>query len=520
PAEARTLLQFTALDRRGRLVRFDAAFIADWGGAIFDPHWRFQPHAKGTRSYFDPYRFLGAIWPEGIFPAPDVTTRDGLRLFWAQVAGDAFTTLSTTKRNATCAELIRDRILKRYPLPITISVIEADIRATRNTQNPEDAARYRAIAREIFRMPHVEAASHSFSHPFGWSTLDGNKQVDHDPGPLPLKASDRFDTPDLRREIEGSVSYIERELLPPGKEVRSMLWTGNCRPTAGALRVCRELGIEAMNGGFTIYSPRHPWHAAIAPRVTWRDGELQVYAANGNEFAYTEDWSGPTFGGFDQVIKSFEMLDSPRRLKPVNINGHFCSAVSPGSLTALERVYGWAMEQPLHAVTASEASAITRDAVMTRIFRTGPKRWLVSNQGLLTTFRVPKSLGYPDLDASTNVTGFNDHGSERFIHTNGQPVAELVLSPEPPRHLFLRSSTAAVRISSLGRDHCSFKVTGYRPAALSFGGVPPGSKWTLTCSEFSKPQVHEPLQAGVRGELTFTLPCASEAYLAPATAAR
>lgn len=516
PAGIKPLLQLTGLDRRGNPVRFDAAFLADWGGVVFDPYWRFQPYSKDTLSYFDPYKLLGALWPAGLFPAPDVTTRQGLRLFWAHVDGDAFATLSTTKRNTTCAEVIRDEILEQYPLPTTVSVIEAEIRAIQDTQNPDDAPRYHDIAREIFRLPHVEAASHAFSHPFVWSTKDEAQQDYYDRRHLHLKASHRFDTIDPRREIKGSVDYINRELLPPGKKVELMLWTGNCRPFAEALRICREIGIEAMNGGFTIYSPRHPQHCAIAPRVTWWDDELQVYAANQNEFVYTDDWSGPTFGGFDQVIRSFEMLETPRRMKPVNVYYHFYSAVFPGSLLALKRVYEWSMDRPLHAITASEASRITRDAVFTRIFRTGPKRWLLVNDGALTTFRIPKHLGYPDLDASTHVTGFNDHGSERYVHTDGSPAVELVLRSDPPERLFLESSEAALEFDSFARTHCAFEARGYRPSQLVFGGLAPGAAFTLRYSAPEQPEVFEDVRADTEGRLVFTLPERAKAILAPA----
>lgn len=517
PQNGTPLLQLTAKSRKGRAVSFDAGFLADWGGAVFNPYWRFQPYSKDTFSYFDPYALLERIWPRGRFPAPDVTTRQGLRMFWAHVDGDAFATLSVTKRNATCAEVVRDEILKKYPLPTTISVIEAEIRAIQDSQNPEDSPKLKEIAREIFRIPHVQVGSHAFSHPFVWSPEDVAQNDYYDRRHLHLKASHRFEKIDPRREIAGSVSFIERELVPPGKRVEIMLWTGNCRPFAEALKVCREIGIEAMNGGYTIYSPRHPQSSAIAPRVTWWDDELQVYAANQNEFVYTDDWSGPTFGGFDQVIKSFEMLESPRRMKPVNVYYHFYSAVFPGSLRGLDRAYAWSMKQPLHAVTAAEASRMTRDAVTTRIFQTGPKRWSIANSGELPTLRLPVSLGYPDLDASTNILGFSDHEGERYIHTNGNPGAELVLSSSAPKRLYLESSAADLTFQSFGFDHCKFRAESERVSRVIFGGLKPGITYTLTYSENSKPAVHANLSADEDGKLAFMLPRVVEASLAPAS---
>lgn len=517
PADGTSLLQLTAKSRRGHAVTFDAAFLADWGGVVFNPYWRFQPYSKDTFSYFDPYALLERIWPRGRFPAPDVTTRQGLRMFWAHVDGDAFATLSTTKRNTTCAEVVRDQILKKYPLPTTISVIEAEILAVQDSQNPQDSPRLKEIAREIFRIPHVQVGSHAFSHPFVWSPQDIAQNDYYDRRHLHLKATHRFEKIDPRREIAGSVSFIERELVPPGKRVEIMLWTGNCRPFADALKVCREIGIEAMNGGYTIYSPRHPQCSAIAPRVTWWDDELQVYAANQNEFVYTDDWSGPTFGGFDQVIKSFEMLESPRRMKPVNVYYHFYSAVFPGSLRALDRAYAWSMKQPLHAVTAAEASRMTRDAVMTRIYQTGPRRWYIANEGELPTLRVPVSLGYPDLDASTNILGFTDHEGERYIHTNGKPGVELVLSSTSPTRLFLESSAADLTFHSFGSDHCKFSAVSERVSRVVFGGLKPGATYTLTYSEHSKPAVYKNLPVDEEGKVVFLLPRVVDASLAPAS---
>ena len=91
-----------------------------------------------TLSYVDTFAFLAKIWPEGTFPAPDVTTRDGLRAVFFHVDGDGFTTLSHSKRGVTSGKLITEQFLKHYPFPATVSIIEADIRALQVGLRDED----------------------------------------------------------------------------------------------------------------------------------------------------------------------------------------------------------------------------------------------------------------------------------------------------------------------------------------------------------------------------------------------
>ena len=109
---------------------------------------------------------------------------------------------------------------------------------------------------------------------------------------------------DLRREIAGSVDYIERELCPPGKRVQIFLWSGNCRPWPEALRLVRELGIENMNGGETAMSRKRPSVSRVSARALPWEGELQITSANENENIYRERWAvsgdteSPFYGGF------------------------------------------------------------------------------------------------------------------------------------------------------------------------------------------------------------------------------
>lgn len=293
-----------------------------------------------------------------------------------------------------------------------------------------------------------------------------------------------------------------------------MLWSGNCRPPAEAIRMTRELGLGNMNGGETVVSRRLPGLAGVSPRTAIWDGEVQVYAANQNEYVYTGEWRGPLYGGFQKVIDTFERTEEPRRLKPVNIYYHFYSAVYFGSLRALSNVYSWCRKQPLHAVTARQYVDLVTDSRATRFFRLGDRRWLALNDGHLRTFRLPARLGDPDMRASRGLTGFARHGEWNYLHTNGARRVEIALLgsralASASRHLRLVDSSAEIAFDRLEADWAEFKVRDLRPAALRFGGVEPGSSWSLIADTPSPSR----LSADENGQLSFTLPANSEARL-------
>ena len=460
----------------GGEFRYDPVFVADWGGVVLDPYVQFYASSAISLLPFDPFVFLEkSLGRAEAFPAPDPTTRDGLRVFYTHIDGDGFPFPSGAGRGKICAEVILERILKRYPFPVTVSVIEADIRGHQPFQREKDVPYYKALAREIFALPNVEAASHSYSHPYIWFKGDDNYANLYSTPNLKLKPVANYPEIDLRREIEGSVNFINEELLTDGKKVEIMLWSGNCRPPAEALRICREIGVENMNGGYTVISRRQPGLAGVAPRcIPWEDeegSEVQIFASNQNEFVYTNDWKGPFFGGFAQVVDTFEKTESPRRLKPANIYYHFYSAATLGAQRALERVHNWCLERELHALTAGQFAKIKRDCLGVRVFSDGPGRYTISGNGQLRTFRIPQAAGVPILAESEGVTGYHVHGDQLYLHTDGRRTVRVKIAPEGTaerHHLRLQTSTGRnrIRLPNPGCRHLHGARCPPRPAPV------------------------------------------------------
>ncbi len=501
PAGAEVDLRVECVDDRANRIQFDTVYSCPWGGALLDPYVTFQSSADDILSLFEPFGFLQKIWPAGAFPAPDPSTRDGRRVFYSHVDGDGFAGGTYFNGQALCGEVLRDRILKVYPFPITCSIVEANIRALELEQDVADAPRYEAAARSMFALPNVQAATHSFTHPYVWIDNDDEYLPLYESRALELNPKYAVKGVDPVREIEGSIKYMEERLLPPGRKVDLMLWSGNCRPGAKALDVCDRLGIENLNGGNTTICRKHPSISNVAPRTMSWDGRLQIHASNQNEFVYTNNWTGPYFGGFSQVIDTFKRTESPRRLKPVNIYYHFYSAAYLGSLRALQQVHDWCLKEPLHSMTTSEFARITRDSWSTRVLRTGERSWRLVNGGKLRTFRLPKGAGVPDVGASSGVTGWVETGGQMFVHTSGRPVTDLVLVEEPQLHLYLQDSMGEITFEKLDAYQARFRVSDLRPSyTVAFAGVKPGTAWTLVVNGREST-----LTADAAGRLVLTL---------------
>jgi len=391
-----------------------AAAYTPWGGYVLDPFAVVTlPGDSGDRWVVEPFVMMQKALRLPPMPVPDLTTENGRRLLLIHMDGDGFANRAEFPGSPLAPEVLYEKVLKRFQVPTTISVIEGEVGP--DGLYPELSPQMEKIARKIFAMPHVEIGSHSFSHPFKWGKL--SKGVESDEGyNLPIPGY-RFD---LKREISGSIDYITRQLAPPGKPVTLFQWTGNCNPTDEALKLTQKAGVGNINGGDTVITRSNPSMTAVAPIGMYKGAFFQVFAPNQNENVYTHDWTGP-FYGFRRVIETFKMTDKPRRLKPMNIYYHTYAASKPASLDALTSVYQWALEQDNTPIYTSRYVRMATEFNHITVAR-NVEGWQIRGLKDLRQLRIPSELGYPDIEHSSGIAGFNDHGSQRYIHAASDAV--------------------------------------------------------------------------------------------------
>lgn len=411
----------------------DVAAYMPWGGYVLSPYAIFEiPHEQGTRWIINPFEFFKRALALPDMPAPDVTTSTGRRILMAHMDGDGFASNAEFPGSPLAARVMLEKIFEKYPIPTAVSVIEAETAPW--GLYPAKSVEMESIAREIFRLPHVEIASHSYSHPFKWQKLSADGDGKGLNLPIP---GYQFD---LNRETSGSVNYINERLAPAGKSCKIFLWTGDCNPGTEAIAKNDTLGLLNMNGGDTVITNSNPSLTVVAPLGIAREGHYQIYAPNQNENVYTNDWTGPYYG-FQRVIETYKLTNTPRRLKPVDIYFHTYSASKPSSLKALDEAYAWALKQPNHPIFPSAYIRSVMD-FNSLVAARDDNDWLFYGGGKIDTLRINAKWGYPALNSS--VAGYNSFNDDRYLHLIKSTVNRVRLASKPENAPYLIDANGAL----------------------------------------------------------------------------
>lgn len=442
--------------------RFQPAALTPWGGYAIAPYVVESLPGKdtGERWYINPLAFLrAALRVDGSVPVPDVTTENGRRLFFSHIDGDGFASLAERPGGLYAGEVLRDEILKRYQLPTTMSVIEGEVGPS--GLYPDISAKLEAIARDIYAMPSVEVASHTYSHPFVWRQAEAGTATRDGEYNLPIKGY-RFST---AREISGSADYINRRLAPVGKPVKILLWPGDCVATPAALAEAKKAGLLNMNGGDTLITRSLDSWTQIAGLGLEKGGNYQVFAPNQNENVYTSLWHGP-FYGFERVIETYEMTDKPYRFKPVDVYFHTYLVTKTAGLTSLQRIYAWAAKQSLHPVFASDYIRKVLDFNGMVVART-PEGYRVRGEGELRTLRIPAPPANlsADWQASAGVVGSSPAPEGRYVAIAGDSADIALATPEkkPAKLPYLQSANARVTTFTRQGNSLRLGLSGHVP---------------------------------------------------------
>ena len=450
--------------------RYMPVAITDWGGYAMQPYLirSALPTVKAEgldRWMLNPLTFLHDALRLPAMPIPDVTTENGRRLGFAHMDGDGFPSLAEVRdyQGRADARVLLEEVLKKFTLPTTLSVIEGEVAS--DGLYPNQAADLQQIAREMFRLDHVEAATHTYSHPFYWYDAQNNPGELYGPEgqlrlPMPGYKMDPV------REVAGSADYIEKNLLPPGKKTRMVLWSGDTVPTPEALAAAREHGLLNMNGSDTTITRSAPTWTLIKGIGLPKGNEYQVYAPNQNENIYTNEWTGP-FYGFERVIETFEMTESPYRFKPVDIYYHTYIASKNASLESLKKVYQWAQDQPLFPLFASQYVRKVLDFNQMAIAREGD-RWLVRGGGELRTLRLPEGIGLPDMNGSEGIAGYRVDKPGRYLHLqDGYASWESGNNSRP----YLQQANARLTDFTQTETGLTFSLHGYAAVEFAIGNA-------------------------------------------------
>ena len=412
-------------------TRSDVVAVGPSGGYVAPGYaFHYDPSFNRMQWRINPFEFFRSALLPGEAPIPDTTTVVGRRIYYSHIDGDGWRSLSELYANTDdrrkAAEVVMTEAIIPYPdLPVTVAPVVADLHPDWDGDDQD-----REIARQIFRLPQVEAGSHTWTHPLDWEFFENyDQEAEQNYVAFPeeyRKALIRielgypaprsfFDRPFvLDQEIAGSVDYING-LLPSGKRTRIVQWSGDASPFEAALAATAGIGLPNINGPDNRFDEEYSSYAYLTPVGIRVGSQLQIYSSASNESAYTDIWTR-NFFGFRHLDRTVLRTETPYRVKPFNIYYHMYSGSKPASLNALLANLDLARKSRIAPVSTSNYASIAQGFYTARMISLGDRRWRIEDRGSLQTVRFDRaSFTSVDFDRSTGILGQIHHQGSLYV---------------------------------------------------------------------------------------------------------
>ncbi len=492
----------------------------------------------------NPFKFFSRAFNLEDFPKIDTTTLMGRRIYYSHIDGDGWRNISEIRGDddepLLDSEVVYRDFIAPYPdLPVSVAPIAADL-----DPNWAGTKRTGDIARKMFAAPQVEAASHTYTHPFQWSYFDKYSakretrdfgQNAHDMSARVLEflgvaddvdASDTglkksYELPrayirrpfDLHQEIIGAADYIST-FAPKGKKVELLQWSGDTSPFEAAIAMADSIDLPNLNGGDSRWDPDYPSLAWVAP-VGRRVGKtVQIYASNSNENTYTRLWSDRYFG-FRYLASTIENTESPIRLRPFNIYYHMYSGEKIASRNAVISNLELARKSSIIPITASRYARLGKGFFTAEIEKTSDGRWRVRNRGKAETIRFDNGAYLSvDFDNSSGVIGQTHYQGSLYIALDeavDTPVIAVNAGKTAQRY---PQASQPYVISSRWRawdiqnDHgiLHMKIQGFGAGEMQWRTKPSAVYKASVPASQDRPEWRKTITADSTGMLHFTIP--------------
>jgi hypothetical protein len=476
PENAKPLLVYEDLNG----LQSTPAAITAWGGYAVGDAFTVELGDENVW-VINPFSFFAEALRLKPLLIPDPTTHNGKRTFFTHVDGDGMVNVVEFDPELYSGEIILKEILKKYDIPHSVSIIGAEVE--KNGLFPKLSKRLLNIAREMYALPNVEAATHTFTHPFFWGKIkDGNLDAKYRLKPKHYHFS-------LENELSNTLKFINTELLTKShkKRAQTVFWSGDCAPRVNALEYVYKHNILNINGGDTTISNVNPWLTLVAPLGLERGGFYQIYTGAQNENVFTNDWLGP-FWGFKRVVQTFKLTGYPRRLKPIDVYYHIYTGSKKASVNALKFVLDWCLKQDIFPMFTSEYIPKAMDYFSASIANEGDY-WLVDGMKDLKTVRLNSENERVDYKKSSSVYGEREVNGVTYISL-GDSQRHLIKLREGKKEsdtLHIHSTNATITEFIKGVKNSRYTLNSYVDVKFSFH-LPHG------CTYKTKPKAEVILQ--------------------------
>ncbi len=446
--------------------RVDTVAITPWGGFAFAPH-VLRRRLDGKREWIvDPFKLTRRALRLPVIPTPDLTTENGSRLLMVHIGGSGASTAAEWRHGPLAIEVIHDEFLRRNDVPTTVSLTPMDLSHAGHEAGSH--SEFEALARKLFTLKHVDAA------------IDAS-------GVSPIGI-----------ELSETVRTLE-SLTPADKRVDIVLWSENTAVSGTRFSADPPRSWTHLSASQTQITRAHQSVTAISAAMRPVGTQLHAYAPVASENAYTNFWRGP-FHGFRRVIETFELTDSPRRLKPIGVHYHFYSGTKRSSVAALRDVYDWVETQETVGVSIRHYASMVQGFHSGVVARDLDGAWRLLGFGELRTVRLPTALGWPDLGKSPSVVAVRDLPQGRYVSfSTHEPRLVLGSGPSSAPHVVRANarivatrrseSFVALRFQSSGSVTLTARASRIEHRGKSVAGTRDQDRITVTIPEVNDDEV-------------------------------
>ncbi len=452
--------------------------------------------------YFNPFRFFELALDLSFLPIPDTTTLLGRRIFTSTCHGD-FWNGSTDieefkKKRTSCAEVILEKVIKPNPdIPIAVGVVAADV-------DPKWVAKKdsQEITRRYFALPQVEAASHTYSHPYDWNffkTGSYQKEIDflhlypygswqnsflswYRAKKFQLFSPKEFEkkklkwgfaTPrtyanepfDINKEISGAANFLS-QFAPPDNKVKLLIWSGDSIPWEAAVKLTYQAGLKNYGGGFVQYDANRPSYLFVFPLGRNLGGYIQLYTGANGDNNYTDEWK-EKFYAFQFLTGTLKNTETPRRVKPINLYFHIYSGEFQASVNAILSNIAFIRTQLPISMTVNRYCDIGAGFYSIEFEKMGQRRWKIHKRQGLQTIRFENGEKLKlDFNNSEGVIGCKTYQGVLYVHLDPiyeNPIVALAEREEinDAHHPFIIDSTWEIWNVETNSHSIGFRSSGW-----------------------------------------------------------
>jgi hypothetical protein len=287
-----------------------------------------------------------------------------------------------------------------------------------------------------------------------------------------------------------------------GRQARRTLQSLFATPNVEPLRQPMRAMVSRFDSEYPSISNLSPLISAGPDRIVNEPLSDETAYSNGGQVG--ED-------GFTALTESLANTESPRRLKPFNLNYRAYAGEYPARLRSVKDRLREARLAPVTAVSANQYIAIVDGFFRARIDRLGSAAWQISNRGKLQTVRFDYTENREaDMQSSVGVIGQKQIGTSLYVALDEAVEPAVIVLGQATHgdtaaeHFALLDSRWMIR--HVVREECalSFEAQGYGDGSFAWTAAP--GAYLIRVEQGGHELWRQAAEADATGRLEFVLP--------------